>query len=375
MRFKIATKELNYLISKCFNVVSQKPTMPILSNILIEAKEGILTLTATDLIVGMRCTSEIEILEEGAVTINAKNFSQLVRELTAANVEVITEPNFSTQIIADDSKFLLNGVSPLEFPALPDLEGAEQFTVKQAELKETLYRTAFAVSRDENRFILMGVSMQIANGQAMFMGTDGKRLARVYLPVEINKDYSGSFVIPLKAVEEIIKNLGDDNDATVYLMSDKIAVKTSFSTIITKLVAGEYPNLDRVIPNSVEQLVSIHREELMTLLRQVSLFTETERHVVRFLFNDGELHLSANTSKVGEGNVSMPLNYRGGKLEIAFNPTYFLDVLRHSKQETITLGISDSFNPGILTDQSLDSYSSQAINPLYVLMPMRLNEE
>jgi DNA polymerase-3 subunit beta len=372
MKFIISTQELNYLITKCLNVVSQKMTIPILSNILIEAVNDELILTATDLTVGIRCFTEGKILEEGATTLPAKRLAQLVRELTSVNLEVSSNANEVTEIISDSSRFKLNGMNRGEFPALPAISEAINFTVKQSELRDMLFRTSFAVSREDNRYVLTGVFMHIEGGKAVFVGTDGKRLARAHIPVQLDPQYSASYIIPLKAVEEIQKNLIDDGEATVYLMNDKIAVEASNTTIITKLLSGEYPDINRIIPNATDAIVTLHREELMRLLKQVSPFVDTN-HSVRFTFQDGELRLTANAMEIGEGKVSMPANYHGQKLEIAFNSNFFLDILRHTKGEVVTVGVSDAYNPGIITDDEEKPSSGQS--PLFVLMPMRLTEE
>lgn len=372
MRFVISTQELNFLINKCLNVVSPKTTLPILSNLLIEAINGEVIITATDLTVGIRCFTEAKILEEGATTLPAKRFAPLIRELTSVNVDITTNANELTEIVADASKFKLYGMSKSEFPSLPNMSGATKLSVPQRELKEALYRTAFAVSREDNRYVLTGVHMHISLGCATFIGTDGKRLARTRMPIKMDPQFTGNYVIPLKAVEEILKNLTDEADITLHLMDDKIAVETLNATIITKLLTGDYPDVNRVIPESSENIVILHREELMTLLRQISLFTEAS-HSVRFAFTNGELKLNANTMEIGEGKVSMPVNYHGPKLEIAFNPNYFLDILRHSKAETVNMGVTDPYNPGIITDLDAAVKPSES-RSLFVLMPMRLNE-
>lgn len=375
MKFVISTQELNYLINKCQNVVAQKATIPILSNFMLEAVNGELILTATDLTVGIRCYIEAKILEEGATTIPAKRFAQLIRELTAANVEITTNANEVTEIVADSSRFKLHGMSKNEFPSLPDMAGAQHFKIKQSELKEMFFRTAFAVSREDNRYVLTGVNMQIANGVATFIGTDGKRLSRASINIDIDKSFTGSYIIPLKAVEEIVKNLMDDGDATVYLIADKVAIEAENTMIISKLLSGEYPDVNRVIPENSGMVVALHREELMTLLRQISLFTADTSHSVRFSFSDGELKLTANTMDIGEGKVSMPVNYSGPKLEIAFNPNFFLDILRHTRGETVSMGMTDPFNPGVITDKDAPSALATVPGSLFVLMPMRLNED
>ncbi len=377
MKFVISTQELNYLINKCQNVVAsqQKATIPILSNFLIEAANDELVITATDLTVGVRCFTEAKILEEGATTLPARRFSQLIKELTATNVEISTNEAEVTEIIADSSRFKLNGMKKSEFPSLPNMTDAVQFKISQTDLKDMLYRTAFAVSREDNRYVLTGVYMQIANGIATFVGTDGKRLAKTHISIKVDLGFTGGYIIPLKAVEEIYKNLTEEGEATVFLMHDKIAVEASDTMVVTKLLSGDFPDVNRVIPQKADQLLSLHREELMTLLRQIALFTVDSNHSVRFTFSDGELKLTANTMDIGEGNVSMPVNYKGPKLEIAFNPNFFLDILRHSKNESVTMGVIDAYNPGFITDYKDTIVEPGNISPLFVLMPMRLNEE
>lgn len=373
MKFIIATQEFNYLINTCLNVVPAKPTLPVLSNLLIEAVNDELIVTATDLTVGIRCFTDAKILREGSTTIPAKKLAQLMRELTAINVEVSTNENEVTEIVADSSRFKLNGMNKSEFPSLPNMAGATQITVKQNDLKDMLYRTSFAVSREDNRYALTGVHMQIAGSEAIFVGTDGKRMSRTRMPVSLEGAFSGGYIVPLKAVEEIQKNLTQDGDATLSLLHDKIAVESGNTRIITKLLSGEYPDVGRIIPEQCDVTVALHRDELMSLLRQVSLFTDDSHHSVRFSFSDGELKLSANTMEIGEGRVSMPVNYHGQKLDIAFNPAFFLDILRHTTQETVTMGVIDGYSPGVITDSEAFSKASEA-RSLFVLMPLRLNE-
>ncbi|MEC7839561.1 MAG: DNA polymerase III subunit beta [Chlamydiota bacterium] len=376
MKFVISTQELNYLIGKLLNVIPQKPAVPILSNILIEARNGELILTATDLTVGIRCFTEAKILAEGATTLPAKRFAQLVRELTAVNVEITTNQNEVTDIVAGSSKFKMHGMNTSEYPSLPDMRDAQQLRFSEAELKEMFLRTSFAVSREDNRYVLTGVYLNVEDGNATFIGTDGKRLARTFKTIPGESPANGSYIVPLKAVEEITKNLSnEDNEATIFLMDDKIAVQSSDSIIVSKLLTGEYPDVNRVIPDQPDTIVSLHREELTSLLKQISLFTAQTTHSVRFTFTDGELMLTANTMDVGEGVVKMPVNYHGDKFEIAFNPNYFLDILRHGKSETVKMGLIDAFNPGVITDEDQEPVVASGPSPLYVLMPMRLGEE
>lgn len=377
MKFVISNTELSQLLGKLQNVIAQKATIPILSNFLIEASNNQIVITATDLTVGMRCFAQAKVLEEGATTIPAKRFTQLIREITAPHIEVCVNPQEITEITANSSRFKLHGMSKKEFPSLPDLAGATQFTIKQGDLKDMFFRTSFAVSREDNRYVLTGVFLQIANGSATFVGTDGKRLAKSQIPVALDPAIKGDYIVPIKAVEEILKNLHEEGEATVFLMPDKIAVEANQSILISKLLAGEYPDINRVIPASPETQVSLHREELIALLRQVSLFTSDASQSVRFTFGSGELSLMANAMEIGEGKVSMPVNYHGQKLEIAFNPNFFLDILRHSRDEAVNMGLIDAYNPGVITELAVVDPEGKPTkpSPLFVIMPMRLSDE
>ncbi len=364
MKATVSKSELVTLISKIQSVVSNKPAIPILANILVEAQNDQLILSATDLIVSMRAEVPAKVSEPGSIAIPARRFFHLVRELTAPGLEI---QNSSTDVItvqAGSSHFKINGMPKSEFPTFPDLSEALTLSIPNNELKEMLSRSIFAAARDDSRQVLNGVLFQKIKNQGVFIGTDGKRLARLYTDFDQQIDQDGTYIIPLKAADEMIKVLDSSDDvAKLMLTSDKIALEVGSFILISKLLAGQYPDVSRVIPEKSSNTVSLHREELISLLRQVSLFTNDVSNSVRFTFDEGELRLSATNGDIGEGKVSMPVNYSGSKLEIAFNPNYFLDILRHSKDETVNFDVTDSYNPGLISD----STSAQ-----FVIMPMRL---
>lgn len=364
MKVIISRLELVSLIGKIQNVVSPKPVIPILANVLIEAQADQLILSTTDLTVSMRAFASAKVQEEGAITLPARRFFQLVRELTTPQIEIHAETPETARINAGSSHFKIQGMHKAEFPAMPDLTDGISFAIGSDKLKEMLGRTAFAAARDDSRQVLNGILLQKNASMATCIGTDGKRLAKIQIPMEDQMDSPKSYLVPLKAVEEMIKMLDSKEEkCKLTLMSDKIAVETTSTILITKLLAGQFPDVTRVIPQKQASPITLHREELISLLRQVSLFTTDASSSVRFSFSTGVLHLSATNGEVGEGVVSMPVNYGGEKLEIAFNPHYFLDILRHSKDETVQFSVSTPHNPGLVTDSSHASF---------VIMPMRL---
>ncbi|CRH69839.1 DNA polymerase III subunit beta [Chlamydia trachomatis] len=198
------------------------------------------------------------------------------------------------------------------------------------------------------------------------VGTDGKRLAKIDTEISLDPSFSGDYIIPIKAVEEIIRMSSEDVQSTIFLDQTKIAVECGNTLLVTKLLSGEFPDFSPVISTHSSVQLDLHREELISLLKQVALFTNESSHSVKFSFSPGELTLTANCTKVGEGKVSMAVNYTGETLEIAFNPFFFLDILKHSRDELVQLGISDSYNPGIITDST---------RSLFVIMPMRLHDD
>ncbi|HSW86301.1 MAG TPA: DNA polymerase III subunit beta [Rhabdochlamydiaceae bacterium] len=364
MKVIISRADLVSLIGKIQSIVSPKPAIPILANVLIEAIDDQLIISATDLTVSMRAYAEAKVLEEGAITLPARRFFQLVRELTAPQVEIHSDSPEVAFINAGTSHFKIHGMHKSEFPSFPDLSAGAHFTIESTALKELLSRTVFAAAREDSRQVLNGILLQSSDGTATFIGTDGKRLAKLQSSVNIAGQQPGSYILPLKAVEEIIKIL-DSKEVTakITLMADKASLETGSITLITKLLSGQYPDVSRVIPEKSAQSISLHREELISLLRQVSLFTSEASCSVRFSFQPGSLHLTAMSGDIGEGKVNMPVNYAGSKFDVAFNPNYFLDVLRHSKDETVEFDITDPYNPALITDSS---------NALFVIMPMRL---
>ncbi len=357
-------------MSKVQNIVpQQRGTIPILSNILLEADNDELVVTGTDLTVGVRCFTGAKVMQAGSITLPVRHVSQLVREVPAANIEFSTNKNEAVEIVADASRFRIHGMGRDEFPVLPDLQGATSFSLPQGALKDALFRTAFAVAKEDTRYTLTGLFLGIQQGIAQFVGTDGKRLAKVELRVSLPQDFTGEYIIPLKAVEEIIKNLGDDQQiATLYLMEDKIALETDQTLLVTKLLSGDYPDFDRVIPKDPELSIELHREEMASLLRQVSLFTNETSYSARFSLTPGQLQLTANSANVGEGKVSMPVNYGGQPLDIAFSPSSFLDILKHCRSETVWLKLTDAYNPGMINEPN-------TLGSLFILMPMRLSTE
>ncbi len=366
MKFLVQRADLLQMIARIQGAVPTRPAIPILANVLMEAASDQVILSATDLTVSIRAYCDAKVQQEGAITLPARRLFQLVRELQAPQVEIEAISPEVALVHAGSSHFKIQGMHKSEFPALPDLSQGHELSLQAGQFKEMLMRTAFAAARDDTRPALNGVLMQKSGTLFTFVGTDGKKLAKNAFELPGSSAESGSYIIPLGAVEEMAKLLENgDEKIKLVVMRDKIALETGAVTIISKLLTGQYPDFARVIPAKQPSTLKLHREELIALLRQVALFTSEQSSAVRFSFTEGLLHLSAISGEIGEGKVNMPVNYSGPKLDIAFNPHCFLDVLRHSKDEVVNFSVTEPFSPGLVTD------SSQA---QFVIMPMRLVE-
>lgn len=368
MKCTIQRDQLVAAISKIQGVVPNKALIPILSAVLVEAKDGQLVLTATDLTVNMRSSVDATVEAEGAVTLPARRFFQLMRELTVPTVQLQVSDSGIVIITAGASRFRLHGMDQEEFPPFPDLGQGVSCSMAAKNLRDMLQKTAFAAAKDDARRVLNGIFFTLSKEQVTCVGTDGKRLAKITYPHSINTNETIESIIPLKAVEELIGLLDLDEEITLTFTEDKVGIEVGSVHLVSKLLSGQFPDVERVIPNREEmQKIVIHKEELITLLKQVSLFTTDLTQSVKFMFDQGQLSLQATHNKIGEGQVQMSVDYQAEPLEIAFNPHNFLDVLKHCPEDTVQFGMIDAFNPGSITDSQERTH--------FVIMPMRLHAE
>jgi DNA polymerase-3 subunit beta len=247
MKAVVSKSDLVAMIGKIQNIVALKPAIPILANILIEAVDDQVIISATDLTVSMRCFMEAKVIEEGSISLPGKKLFQLIRELTSPQIKISASVSEIAEITTGTSVFKINGMNKAEFPQLPDLNGSPEVTLPSSVLKEMLSKTAFSAAREDSRYMLGGVQCTIADQKVSFIGTDGKRLAKSSAACGAESQVRGQYVIPLKAVEEMVKIL-DDSDASVSLSlaPDKIALEAGSQTLIAKLLSGQFPDVERV---------------------------------------------------------------------------------------------------------------------------------
>lgn len=351
------------------NVVSNRTTLPILSNVLLRAEKGKLELTATDLDVTVVCSVDAKVTKEGSTTVPVKKLFGIVRELNGGEIELETDEKNVTSVRSGSSFFKINGLGSDEFPPINQKKDDKKVGLSQETIRSMLKKTSFAVSTDESRYVLNGIYISLKEGKMTLVATDGRRLALVDEEVDVPEKSSGEFIVPAKAVNELNRLLQDkgevemkfgENHASFALKDDK-----GFSVLlITKLIEGNYPNYRQVIPGEAKERIPLVREELLQALRRAEIMTSEKANSVKMSFGRNSLAITANSPEVGEARETLAVNYKGKEMAIAFNPRYLIDPLAALSEDEVFIELIDELSPGVLK-----------INGpfLYVVMPMRLS--
>jgi DNA polymerase III subunit beta len=369
MNLTIAKEQIMNGLQAVQNVVSNRTTLPILSNVLVRASEGKVELTATDLDVTISCSVDAQVKKAGATTIPVKKFFGIIRELAAQEIEIETDDKNTTSIRAGSSFFKIRGLGAEEFPPLPKFKDDKRVAIPQEKFRGMLKKTSFAVSTDESRYVLNGIFLSLKDHKITMVATDGRRLALVDEEAEVADKSQGEFIVPAKAVNELGRLLGEKGDVDVNFSENQASFtlkneKGPGVLIITKLIEGNYPNYRQVIPAETKERISLPREEFLHALRRAEIMTSDKQNSVKLAFGKNQLAITANAPDVGEARETMAVNYKGKDLAIAFNPAYLIDPLNALGNDEVFVELIDELSPGVLK-----------INGpfLYVVMPMRLS--
>ncbi|MEK7952688.1 MAG: DNA polymerase III subunit beta [Verrucomicrobiaceae bacterium] len=363
MKFSISKEALLEGLQKVQHVVSTRTTLPILSNVLLVAKNGRLTFTTTDLDVGITGSVEAKIEKEGATTLPAKRLVNIVRELPASEVEITVDAKNIASIQSGPSFFKIIGLGQDDFPPLPDFEGAKEFRMPQQQLRDGLKKTSYAISTDETRYVLNGIYTSFRDGKLTLVATDGRRLAMVENDLDFPASHETDVIVPTKAVQELQRLLGDAGEVLIRLSDSQISFSIGEHLLISKLIEGNYPNYRQVIPGDSTERVELPRESTLDTVRRVSLLSSDKSNSVKLVFGSNVVEVTANSPDVGEARETMEVAYGGKAMQIAFNPEFLMAPLRNLESDTVYLDLIDEMSPGVVRiDGSF----------LYVIMPMRV---
>lgn len=374
MKFKINRDHFSNGLAQVLNVVGSKATMPILSNVLIEAEKDHITLTTTNLDLGIRCKIKAEVKEPGSVTLPVKRLATIVRELPNVDVVFDAAPNHQVKLASGGSNFKIMGIGKEEFPPLPEFGDEKSFTLEQAELTAMLKSVAYAQSTDETRYILNGVYFNFKDGKLSLVATDGRRLALISKELEVPAASAGSIILPAKTVGELLRMLDkgeklkisfNDRRAAFQLNTDKDSSGLIDSIYLySKVVEGNYPNYNQVIPKETHQRIKLERELFQQCVHRAALVCSEKSNSVKIKVTSNLLEITAQSPDFGEAHESMAIAYSGPDLQVAFNPQFIMDPLRALTKDEVFFELKDEVSPGVF--KTLESF-------ICVIMPVRLS--
>ncbi len=373
MKVVLTRSDFQKGISTVQSAVAAKNTMPILANVLLEARDKKLEFVATDLDMGVRCSVPAEVVEKGSITLNAKKLADIVRELPDASIDIEIDDNHKVILVCQKSNFKIHGLPKDDFPILPEVKKDKSFKVKGSLLQEMIRKTLFAVSNDETRYVLNGVFFQAENGKLRMVATDGHRLAFIQKKMDGKNEDKCSVIIPTKTLNELSKVISEsdkgeeEKETLVEIMATDNQIKFVVEgvEIVSRLIEGQFPNYEQVIPKESDKKIEASTEELAAATRRVAILTSEKSNSIRYQAKGNKLTISSKTPDMGEAKEEIDIAYKGEEISIAYNSKYVLDVLKNVGTKEISLELTQPLSPGIIRPKGDGDY-------LCVIMPMRV---
>lgn len=365
MDLKITKEALVEGIQLVQNAVSQKSSLPILSNVLLESENNTLKLTATDLDIGICSTIPVTTEVSGSITVPARKFFDIIKALPDdSEITLSMKKNNFVSIKSGKAQFKIIGLPKEEFPQLPLFKDKDSITISQPDLKDMFNLTDFAISKDDTRYVLNGVLLIVKGDQICVVATDGRRLATMNKKLDKKTLVDRSVIIPTKTVQEVKRMLEDAGDIQVKFSDNQILFAFPTSFVISRLIEGEYPNYKKVIPEKSSKEIKVLREDFLSATRRASIFTDQDSMAIKFSVRKKKMTISKNTPYLGEAKEEIDIDYSGAdELDIGFNPRYLIDVLKSMNDDEIIFELNDSNKPGVIR---------KGTEYTYVVLPMQL---
>ena len=368
MDFKIKKTDFLNLLRWTQGIAEKRSTMQILSNVLLEAADKCLKVTATDL--------EMALVTEGAIegkgglrlAVNSKHLYDIVREAPAEEIQLAKSDTLGVEVSSGKARFKIVGMNPDDYPQISQVNSKTEILMEADGLSEMVENTFYAVSTDETRYTLNG--LYFTQGKApgnllRVVATDGHRLSYSERPVEKWKVDKG-LLVPRKGIQELKKLLAEGSGELFFSHDEKtVRFRRGPVTLLVRLIEGEFPAYEQVIPQQLDRIASIERDLLVGAMRRASILASTEGRGVRFGFSNNLLEVTSSHPDVGETSEEIPADYKGSKFEVAFNPKYLLDVLSVLEDKKVVLELKDDVSPCVIRSEFDRNF-------LALVMPMRL---
>ena len=349
------------------SVVERRNTIPILSNVLIEAREdGSIRLMATDLDLQVDESVPANVSQPGATTLSAHTLFDIVRKLPEGSQVELSAAEGKMQVNAGRSRFSLSTLPRDDFPVIAEGDLPTRFELPAATLREIIEKTRFAISSEETRYYLMGIFLHVIDDQMRAAATDGHRLARVTVSKPDGADGMPDVIIPRKAVQELYRLLEElEGTVEISLSPTKVRFGLGSAVLTSKLIDGTFPDYNRVIPTANDKLLKLDPKSFSAGVDRVSTIASEKTRAVKISVDRDKVTLSVTSPENGIATEEVPADYGADGLEIGFNARYLLDILSEIDGDTVEVHLADAAAPTLLRENDKS-------NALYVLMPMRV---
>ncbi|GER05734.1 DNA polymerase III subunit beta [Iodidimonas muriae] len=370
MKLTIERSALLKALSHVQSVVEKRNTIPILSNVQIEAADGQLALTATDLDLAIVEHTGADIAQDGATTVPAHTLHDIVRKLPDGAQVGLSLNDRTLTLNAGRSRFTLACLPREDFPVMSAGELPHRFTLPAPQMKRLIDKTRFAISTEETRYYLNGIYLHVAEGEKgstlRAVATDGHRLAQVEVALPDGAAGMPGIIIPRKTVQEIRKHLDEfEGEIGIELSDTKILFRFAHAVVTSKLIDGTFPDYSRVIPEGNDRLLKISCEEFSEAVDRVSTISSDKSRSVKLALETDKIMLSVTSPENGTATEELAADYSAEAMEIGFNSRYLLDILDQVEGDEVEARLADSASPTVMRDGADES-------ALYVLMPMRV---
>jgi DNA polymerase-3 subunit beta len=348
--------------------VSGRSTLPILNNVFVEGTTDALRLVATDLELSIEASVRAKVAEGGALTAPARVLAEVVQNLPSADVTLAVDDANTVTLGCQKSEYSIRGLPSEEFSTLPPVEGGVGFALPQDTMKSVIEQVTFASSPDETRPMLTGALLRVGDGEMSLVATDTHRLAvRRVSGLEGLPESPMKAIAPARALNELARSLPRDDEGPVEVTVGErlVEFKVPGLAIASRLIEGEFPNYEKVIPTDFDRKVSVKRQQLADALRRALIVAREDANRVLLGVEAKRMTITADSQDVGHASEEVPLSLDGAEIEIAFNGRYLMDVLGAIRAEDIEMELSGPLSPGAVRPAGDTDY-------LYVLMPMQI---
>lgn len=369
MKFTITRENLQQGLGAVAASIPTRTTLPVLSNILLEAEEDGVRLSGTDLDIAVSLRVPADVEEPGALTVPAKKLQELARELPEKPVRITTKGD-RFELECGRAKFRLNGLPRDEFPTFPAVDFGESWKIPAEVLRQLIGATSFAVSAEESRPILNGVLWQLGENDMRMVATNGHRLARMTVPVDAPGAPRADMIVPPRALQQVDRLFDQGTEIEVARSENHLGFQSGSTLVYTRLIEGPYPNYEQVIPKDNDKVAIADKQQFASALRRMAVVASDQTHRVRLQFAPMSVRFSVETPDLGEAHEEMEVDYQGEPLEIGFNAAYLLEVLKYMPNPEIRFTFRAPERAA--TIEPAAGENGEAPDYLCLVMPLRL---